>query len=111
MYKTTNYKDWLLIIFALESHVNKLINDKQFDLVKEDKLNLRKASNSLMNTIKNLIYKTKQVDKEIINLDDISVTLLINQNNSVIYEETSHITQERKQTLPQSTTFSNTGIF
>ena len=111
MDKTTNYKEWLLIIFALESQVNKLINDKQFDLVKEDKLNLRKASNSLMNTIKNLIYKTRQVNKEIINLNDISVTLLINQNNSVIYGETSHITQEYKQILCQSTTSFDTGIF
>ena len=111
MDKTINYKEWLLIIFALESQVNKLINDKQFDLDKEDKLNLNKATNALINTTKNLIYKTKQVNKDIINLNDISVTLLINQNNSVIYGETSHITQEYKQILCQSTTSFDTGIF
>ena len=111
MDKTDMYKECLLAVFALESQVNKLTNDTKFQLNEKDILNLKETFNALKNTIKNIYYKTREADRKSTNFEDISVTLLINQNNSVIYGETSHISQEIKQILSQSTSFSNSGIF
>ncbi len=111
MDKTDMYKECLLAVFALESQVNKLTNDTKFQLNEKDILNLKETFNALKNTIKNIYYKTREADRKSTNFEDISVTLLINQNNSVIYGETSHISQEIKQILSQSTSFSDSGKF
>ncbi len=111
MDKTDMYKECLIIVIALESQFNNLKNDTKFQQNEKDILDLKEAYNALKNTMKNLYFKTREVNRKITNFDDISVTLLIKQNNSVIYGETSHISQEIKQILGQSNSFSDSGIF
>ena len=111
MDKTDMYKECLIIVLALESQFNNRTNDTKFQQNEKDILNLKEAFNILKNTIINIYHKTREANRKLTNFDDISVTLLIIQNNSVIYGETSHISQEIKQILSQSTSFSNSGIF
>jgi len=102
------YKECLIIVLALESQFNNRTNDTKFQQNEKDILNLKEAFNILKNTIINIYHKTREASRKLTNFDDISVTLLISQNNSVIYGETSHISQEIKQILGQS--FSNSEV-